>query len=506
MRSKIAAFILTALLLIIAFPVSAAVTSEQAYKSASNYMLQSVPNPSFGNEWFIISLARGNAEVPEQYYDTYYQNVVSHVKQQKGELHNRKYTEYSRLIIALAAIGKDATNVGGYNLVEKLYNFENVVWQGLNGPIFALIALDTWQYDIPKDAKNSREQMLSYILSKQLTDGGFTLSGTTADTDMTAMAIQSLAPYQNDPKVKQAIERALSALQQLQQSDGSYESWDTPNSESAAQVITALSSIGVNITDDKNFNKVYSAFMNFYDDEDGGFKHVLSEKKSNGMATEQAGYALASYYRLQNGLTPLYVMSDTKPTNTNTPKQPIEKPTSTFSDTSKHWAKDDIANAVTNGLLKGYQDGTFKPNNSLTRGQATSIVVRALQLKNTGNAPFSDISKLAKDTQAEIAAAYEAGLIVITTKKFAPSTPISRQELAIMLARAYAYKTGHAYVPQQNAPFKDLKGLSKEAQQAITFLYDFDISQGSNGAFNPNNKTTRAHAAKIFNNFVKAVK
>ena len=137
--------------------------------------------------------------------------------------------------------------------------------------------------------------------------------------------------------------------------------------------------------------------------------------------------------------------------------------------------------------------------------QATSILVRALQLKNVGDAPFTDISKYHKDTQAEIAAAYEAGLLITNSGKFAPSATISREELAVMLARAYALKKGEPYVAKNNAPFTDIAKLSTESQQAITFLYDFKIAQGSNGAFNPTEKTMRAHAAKLFVNFLKVV-
>ena len=182
---------MTLLFLLIVAPVSAQVSPVDAYKTTGKYMVEAVPNPTFGDEWFIISLARGEYDVPTNYYETYYSNLVSELKKRDGVLHNRKYTEYSRVILALSAIGKDATNVGGYNLVKELFDFDKVVWQGLNGPIFALIALDTWNYDIPKNATNSREKMIEHILSKQLADGGFTLSGTNADPDMTAMAVQA---------------------------------------------------------------------------------------------------------------------------------------------------------------------------------------------------------------------------------------------------------------------------------------------------------------------------
>lgn len=494
-------------------PISAQVSTDDAYKTASQYMVKAAPNPTFGDEWFIISLARGEYSVPAYYYETYYKNLEQEVKKLEGNLHSRKYTEYSRVILALSAIGKDATNVGGYNLVEKLYDFEKVVWQGLNGPIFALIALDSWDYDLPKTAKNSRDKMIEHILSKQLAGGGFTLSGTKADPDMTGMAVQALSTYKNRADVQTAINKALDALVKLQGKDGSYQSWGTTNSESAVQVITALTSLSIDPNKDLRFNNVFNNLFSFYHVADGGFKHVLTQTAADGMATEQASYGLASYKRLLAGQTKLYDMSDTKKLTTPIEEKPVEpvKPTeptptkASFTDTATHWAKADIEKAFEKGLLKGYGDGTFKPNKELTRVQAVSILVRALGLGNTGAAPFTDITGYDLATKNEVAAAHEAKILVMTSGKFAPSANISRQELAIMLARAYKVKTNKSYSVKTIAPFTDIKKLSPEGQQAISFLYDFKIAQGSNGAFDPSGTTTRAQAAKMFVNFLGVV-
>lgn len=496
-------------LILIVSPVSAQnVSAIEAYQTTGNYMVTKAPNPTFGNEWFIIALARGEYKVPKDYYDKYYDNVVKHVQSVKGELHSRKYTEYSRLIIALTAIGKDPTNVGGYNLVEKLSDFDKVVWQGSNGAYFALIALDTWGFELPKTATTTREKLIQHILAKQLPDGGWDLSGTKADPDMTAMALQALSTYKDRQDVKTSIDKALNTLQKLQQANGSYQSWGVTNIESAAQVITALSSLNIDVSKDQRFNSTFNSFFSFYNAKDGGFKHALTETAANGMATEQAAYTLAAYNRLVAGKTKLYDMSDTKK-QPSTPEQPNKPapPTSkvSFKDVQSHWAKADIEAAVARGLLKGYEDNTFKPNNSLTRVQAVSILVRALQLTSTSSTPFTDISAYNDETKREIAAAYEANLLVGKSNKFSPSSPISREELAVMLANAYAHQTGKAYTAAQIAPLKDIAQLSEKSQQAITFLYNFDIAQGADGSFHPTNSITRAHAAKMYVNFLKVV-
>ncbi|TKI51513.1 hypothetical protein FC752_21755 [Lysinibacillus varians] len=509
MKQKLSMFIMVLALLLIVVPVSAQqVSTVDAYDTTGQFLVNKATNPSFGDEWIIMALTRGEYNVPKGYYDKYYENVTKHVQSVKGNLHNRKYTDYSRLIIALTAIGKDPTNVGGFNLVEKLSDFDKVVWQGTNGAFFALIALDTWGFELPKKATTTREKLIQHILSKQLPDGGWNLSGVKADPDMTAMAIQALSTYRDREDVKASINKALDTLNNLQGANGSYQSWGTTNLESVAQVITALASLNIDANKDQRFHKLFTSFFTFYNVKDGGFKHVLTESVSNGMATEQASYTLAAYNRLIESKTKLYDTSDkitNKPSTqvqSNHPKAPPTKVS--FKDIEFHWAKSDIEAAVAKGLLKGYDDNTFRPNNNLSRIQAVSILVRAFNLTSSKNAPFTDISSYNDETKQEIAAAYEANLLV-KSEKFAPSSPILRKELAVMLANAYTYKTGRPYIPTNIAPLNDIAELSKESQQAITFLYDFDIAQGANGSFNPTNFITRAHAAKMYINFLKVV-
>lgn len=162
----------------------------------SQFIMNNVTNPvisSIGGEWSILGLARSGAAVPESYYDQYYANVVSELQQKNGVLTKVKYTEYSRVILALTAIGKDVTDVGGYNLLEKLADFNSVKKQGINGPIFALIALDSKDYSIPQvsgaPVQTTREMLVDYILNEEITDangitGGFSLGGDTPDPDI----------------------------------------------------------------------------------------------------------------------------------------------------------------------------------------------------------------------------------------------------------------------------------------------------------------------------------
>ena len=295
------------------------------YKTTGDFMgtLGTPTVNSTGGEWMVIGLARSGRPVPAGYYD----NVVEYVKAMADaneRLHRAKVTDNARVILGLTAIGKDVTNVGGHNLLKGLDNMAYVQKQGINGPIFTLIALDSHNYPTMGDV--TREKLIETILDAQLPGGGWNLSGENADTDMTAMAIQALAPYyKTNETVKAAVDKALEALSALQRNDGGFGSWGTVNSESCAQVIVALTALGIDPATDSRFVKngstVLGALAGFYVD-GGGFKHTADGER-NGMATEQGYYALAAYYRFANAQTSLYDMSDvTIQTGGNTPADP----------------------------------------------------------------------------------------------------------------------------------------------------------------------------------------
>ena len=285
---------------------------DEIYKTTGDFMgtLGTPTVNSTGGEWMVIGLARSGRPVPAGYYD----NVVDYVKAKADaneRLHPAKVTDNARVILALTAIGKDVTNVGGHNLLKGLDNMDYVQTQGINGPIFTLIALDSHNYPTMGDV--TREKLVQAILDAQLPGGGWNLSGNDADPDMTAMAIQSLAPYYKENEaVKAAVDKALDVLSELQLATGGFGSWGTENSESCAQVIVALTALGIDPTADSRFVKngltVLDALAGFYVT-GGGFRHTANGDL-DGMATEQGYYALAAYYRFANAQTRLYDMTD----------------------------------------------------------------------------------------------------------------------------------------------------------------------------------------------------
>ncbi len=313
--TKTTAILLFAVLLSLSCIMPSAVSEDDLMRhyNATAEKLLSDPVPqvgSMGGEWEIIGLAR-SGRLSAEAAEAYYQNVAGFVADKNSAvLNKRKSTDNSRVILALSAINRDARDVSGFDLLSPLSDFDYVKRQGINGVIWALIALDSKNYPVASGSDPSiRERLVEHILSAQLPDGGWTGSGDISDPDITAMALQALAPYcRYDNSVQAAVDKAVELLSSLVLSDNAH--LFTP--ETDAQIITALASLGIDPTRDERFCKNGSDLTDYIMQYavDGGFEH---EKNGgfNQMSTEQAFYSLTAYYRLLNGNTTLYDMTDT---------------------------------------------------------------------------------------------------------------------------------------------------------------------------------------------------
>lgn len=282
-------------------------------------------------------------------YETYRAALQSYVEKtyaaNGGVLHTTKATEWHRAVVALAALGGDPTHCGTYNgnaidlIADGSYNNSlrgGPGTQGLNGWIWGLIALDTGMYTVPADARYSRQTFITEILQLQLADGvngntygGWVLGGygSQSDVDMTAMAIQALAPYYNEETVytytnkstgstvsktvRQCVDEALDRLGTMQNQNGGFTSWNTENAESIAQVLVALCALGIDPAADSRFITpsgvtLLDGLLRF-GTANGGFSHALNGAW-NSMANDQATYALVAYWRLENRMRALYDM------------------------------------------------------------------------------------------------------------------------------------------------------------------------------------------------------
>ena len=282
----------------------------------ANWMQSEVPEPGFGSvggEWLAMGLARSEIEGMEEYLLGYGERVAAYTAELGGVLHAKKYTEYSRVILAWTAIGRDATDVGGFNLLKPLADFEQTVFQGLNGPIFALLALDCGNYEIPENetfnTQATRDMYVDYLVNAESTDGGWSLAGGPAEIDITAMALQALAKYQDRPDVAAAVERGVELLSQQQNANGGFSDINSETSEAISQTIVALTELGISLEDArfvKNGNTLKDALLRFQL-EDGSFTHLM-DGDTDLLATEQAFYALVAIDRMEQGKTSLYSM------------------------------------------------------------------------------------------------------------------------------------------------------------------------------------------------------
>lgn len=230
-------------------------------------------------------------------------------------------TEWHRLTMAVLASGGDPLKVGGKDLIaDGVYRCKvGAPWeQGINGAAWALLALDSYGYETPPDAKYDRQALIRYLLEQQNSDGGWSIEpketnekGETVekgtDLDITAMAVQALAPYYaGDGEVRTSVERALTLLRSKIAKDGDI----SKNLESTVQAVVAYCSLGIDpasVTSDSSDKSLIDGLMKYYNAKDGGFYHdVRGATSSNDMATHQALYGIAAYKRYLEGNTNLY--------------------------------------------------------------------------------------------------------------------------------------------------------------------------------------------------------
>lgn len=257
------------------------------------------------SDWDLINRAATEEDVSKE-AEAYFASLSHLLKEKNGVLNKRKYTEYSKTVLALTILGMDPSDVGGYDLLSRLEEQENVKKQGVNGPIWALIALDSGDY-----RSTSRTAYVKEILAKELPAGGWNMEGEgTADPDVTAMALQALCGYTRYGQVQKAIERGIQVLSELQNEEGGYACYGAKNSESVSQVIIALCELGIPVTDGrfvKNGHTVEENLKTFRLD-NGTFMHTKEIGKTDGLATEQGTLALTEISRQRQKKLPVYQM------------------------------------------------------------------------------------------------------------------------------------------------------------------------------------------------------
>ena len=342
--------------------------------------------------------------------------------------------------------------------------------QGTNGPIFALIAMDSLAYsDIP-GAKWSRDALISAILSAQNADGGIALvSGEESNVDLTAMALTALTAYPERKDAASAAQKMLAYLSKEQRASGGFALYDVENCESAAQVVMALRAQGISLTDSRFVKNGKSALdaMNAYRLSDGTYRHEAGGE-SDTIATEQAFLAL---------------LAASKDTSIYRLAARAFRDEAEISD----WARDAVLLASEKGIIAGDQ-GRFAPKRALSRAELAQILVRALDLKADGDVEYQDVSKEDWHYNA-VAAICESGIMRGAGASFRPNDRITREELAVVIARA-ANLSGQAEIT-------DIAQVSDWARDAVQAVYQHGIMQGSGNQFRPKDAVTREMAATV---------
>ena len=279
-------------------------------------LLNQYNNASVGStygEWLILALARGgiiSGTDTSGAAVTYLENAYSVLRDMRDTKMSQP-TDYARVTLAMSALGVEAPQ----SVLDVVRDYDRVAAQGINAVTYALLALDSKPY---KDAGDDalRDKYVALLLDNACESGGWVYGGdktSTADVDMTAMVLQALAPYylNGDANVKTAVDKGLSALKTMQQSTGGFASYGTYNAESTAQVIVALTALGIDPTSAewKKTGDPVDALLHFYDASASMFRHTTNGKADQ-MATEQSAYALVAYKRFVSKQNRLYDMSD----------------------------------------------------------------------------------------------------------------------------------------------------------------------------------------------------
>ena len=447
------------------------------------YAKVSVPSvSSVGGEWALIGLARSGYDLPKDYGDSYISALSTALNEKNGEL-SRKYTDYSRVLIALAALGKPFGIVGKYNLLEKLNDVSRTSSQGLNGSVWALIALNACG-----SGSAVTDDYKDIIISRQNSDGGWSIAGGDSDPDMTAMALTALAPYKE--MNTDAVDNGVAFLKNAINDNGLFSYGGTESSESSSQVIVALCSLGISPYEfSRNGGKsVYQGFESFKNS-DGGFRHTNETDNSNQMATEQALLAYAAMERFNSGAAPVFDMSDVE--------------SDIFSDLSDINGMEKIEYLAKCGIVSGKSNGIFAPEDHITRAEFATIAVNALEIPPESESIFADVTP-GDWFFSTVCAAFRHGIVNgVSETEFFPNELINREQAAVMLAGA-AEVCGVLPSEYVNISYSRLNSrVSDWAADAFDFCINCGIFENAGSDYEPKKTVTRAEMAVMIYNLLE---
>lgn len=239
---------------------------------------QLTQNAGIGSEWYILALSQTGSYDFAAYRAALLRYLEEHTV--ASAVSRQKYA-----LVLLAT--------GGANAFVTSTAEETIGQQGIMSYVFGLHLLSNGC-----TGSHTAEAVTQQLLSMQLEDGGWAITGSVADVDVTAMVLQALAPY----APLEAIDRALELLAARQLVDGDFASCGVPNAESTAQVLIALCALGIDCTQDERFIQngctVLDGLARYATGD--GYCHTLDGQK-NAAASAQGYLAQAAWQRLQAG-------------------------------------------------------------------------------------------------------------------------------------------------------------------------------------------------------------
>ncbi|SFB55729.1 Prenyltransferase and squalene oxidase repeat-containing protein [Cohnella sp. OV330] len=452
------------------------------------------------SEWEAFALGRSGGGVP----DAYLTELAAQVKAAGGAY--RKATDLERIVLAVRAAGADPRAFAGYDLVAAVYNHDKLTLQGANGPIFALLALDSGGYVVPASAIWTRAKLVDWLLALQNADGSFPLAaGEAGNADITAMALAALAPYANAAEdadagagaagtggassaaaASAAIDRAVAYVSAVQLPNGGFKLERDENSETAAQVVIGLTAAGRDPAG-AAFVKTGGSLLDAliaYRTADGRFAHTPGGA-ADPIATEQAMLALIAYDRFATGAPGLYRIAAER-----------------FADERQiaGWASEAVHQAYAAKLLSGTSAFPlrFEPKRAITRAEFAALLVRlAGDRLNAVPSPgaaaevaFADVQPSAWYYAAVMRAARADIVNGVSATSFKPGDPITREQMAVMIGRAFGLSES-----QSGTAWRDASSIRAAALPYVNAVADKGILLGAAGAFEPSGTVTREMAA-----------
>lgn len=405
-----------------------------------------------------------------------------------------KPTELQRAAVILSAAGICSEEL----INAAVYKNDKLERQGMNAYVWGLIAANCGGIEAPDDALNTAETLTEYLLSKQLQDGGFSLKGSSADTDMTASVIYALAPLKNDETVAAALARAEQCLRELQLDSGGYSSMGIENCESSAQAVIAFASLGYG-REDEQVSKALDAMLSYR--RDGGYAH-LPEGEANGTATVQALLALTALELQADGII-LYSAADIKRDNVQiTSEQTFEV---TFHTVQTAQAPEDITqeehSAVTGDTIRYTIGGAL-----ILLGAASAAVLLVMGRKKLLVLPVlilaagAAVLLLDIRTPEEYYASEPAGGGIAVTVTVDHSAALAYELAAELSENGTMLSEYTVSVPEASTAFDALIAAAKEQQiqvdhadgifgeyvRGIGGLYEFDCGSESGWLYSVN--------------------